>query len=322
MNKKILISLGIIAALALYIVFSGRDWSSDIPELGWKDSPDEIRISSQDGSIRLYAKEGKWLINDEAYPADQSAVDNIVDKMKDLEITDLISKQGYLEKYELTPEKRKLVEMKKGGSVFRTVSFGKKGPTGRHTFIAVDDKKDVYLASGVFDGVVNKTVDELRDKTIMKITRDDVSSLSLSRMGRTFVFDKKQVDEPETGGGKETDGKAGKDQKPAKKKTDIWVCRGFEKVAIDRTKIDQILAALDPLKASGFAAPDAKVAGAPVSTVKITAGGKNIDVAIYGKDKDNRHLAKSSESPYVFTMDEWKAKKFFIDSLDGFRKRE
>ena len=315
MNKKILFSLGIIAALALYLIFSGRNWHSG-PDMVWKDPPDEMIITKGESTITLQKKDTKWLIGTEAFPADHSAVENILTKMKDLEVVDLISEKGYLEKYGLVPEKYTEVQIKKDGSVFRKIHFGKKSPTNRHTFITLESGKAVYLASGVFDGLLNKTVDQLRDKTIIKISRDAVSSFKVTQKGRSFVFEKKHVEQAPV-----EDGNAKNKEEKPEKNEDVWICRGFEKVALDTKKVDQFLSALDPLKATAF--PDMKKdkLGRASTVVTVNAFNAETELCIYDKNTDKKYVASSSASPYVFTLDEWKARKFFIDSLESFKNK-
>ncbi|HOO71908.1 MAG TPA: DUF4340 domain-containing protein [Spirochaetota bacterium] len=317
MNKKILFSLGIIAALALYLIISGRNWHSG-PDMVWKDSPDEMIITKGESVVTLQKKDTKWLIGTEAFPADESSVESILAKMKDLEVVDLVSEKGYLEKYGLVPEKYTEVQIKKDGAVFRRIHFGKKSPTNRHTFITLDSGKAVYLASGVFDALLNKTVDQLRDKTIIKISRDAVSSFKVTYKGRSFVFEKKQAEQApvEDTVAKDND----KEEKP-KKKEDVWVCRGFEKVALDGKKVGQFLSALDPLKAAGFPDMKKEKLGRPSTVVTINAFNAETELRIYDNNADKKYVASSSASPYVFTLDEWKARKFFIDSLESFKNK-
>lgn len=51
----------------------------------------------------------------------------------------------------------------------------------------------------------------------------------------------------------------------------------------------------------------------------VKAFNKDITVKIFRQQKDKKYPAISSESPYVFTMDEWHVKKYFIENLKDFR---
>ena len=315
MNRKIVLSLGIIAALVLYLVFSGKE-SDHLPELTWQEHPDTVTITSQERTMRLHAKDGSWFINEEAYPADKNTVDNMLKKLEELDIDSLVSNKGYPEKYDLTPEKCIKVEIAQDKEPFLTVCFGKKSSTNRHTYITVNNKPEIYMASGVFDSLLDKTVEQMRDKTIMKVSREAVSYFEVMHNGKKFVFEKKQQ-EPE-----KPEDDAGQDKKQGqdKKKTEQWTCRGYEKVVLDTNKVNQLLSNFDPLRASAFPDMQAQTLGRARTAVKIKAFGKDMDLKIYTKNKDDKYIATASESPYVFTIDEWKAKKFFITGLDALKK--
>jgi hypothetical protein len=50
--------------------------------------------------------------------------------------------------------------------------------------------------------------------------------------------------------------------------------------------------------------------------VRIKTAGKRIELAFYSKIGDNRYLCTSTESPYVFTVDAWKAERYFVTAKD------
>lgn len=319
MNKKLLISLGAIAVLVLYIVFSGRQKSADVPDLAWKDALTDIRITAPDTSLHLYQKDGKWVVGDAAYPADSNAADNIKKKLEELKIDDLISRQGFLEKYDLVPDKCIKVEAMNDNRVFRTVCFGKTGSTGRHTYITVDNSNEVYQAQGVFNNLLNKTVDQMRDKNIMKVDREAVMSFEVKHGGKLFVLNKTKQEKKQTPpAGKEKDAQEPAD--PKKAFEDVWICKGYEKITLDKNKVKRFLSGLDPLRAAGYPDVDQKALGPVKAVVKIKAFDKDMEVKIYSKKSDKNYLATASESPYVFTLDEWKAKKFFLEGLNDFKK--
>ena len=62
------------------------------------------------------------------------------------------------------------------------------GPTNRHTFVMIDERPEVYLAEGTFEQVMNKGVNDFRDKEILKVRQGDVSEFSIQYHGRTYSF--------------------------------------------------------------------------------------------------------------------------------------
>ena len=55
-----------------------------------------------------------------------------------------------------------------------------------------------------------------------------------------------------------------------------------------------------------------------LSTVIITENGRNIVLSLYQVNADKRYPVTSSDSPYVFLVDEWKIKKLLIDKTDEY----
>jgi len=325
MNKKLLLMAGAAVILILYIVVSKIDCSSDVPGLvSWEGQADEITIKRMDTMLILRMKEGKWLINDEGYPADMSKVNDIEKKMLEMKLIDLISEKGFYEKYDLVAEKSTVVTVKKGNETVRNIEFGKKSSTNRHTYVRVNGRPEVYLASGSYDRLFSKTVDELRDKEIFKVAKDAVDSFEINYLGRTFGFLKKMEEvkddrkKAEKEGDKKEEGAPEKKPSPAEK----WICRGYEYAALDKNRVTSLLSIFSPLRASAY--PDIKKESLkrPVLSVKIKALGRDISVDIHNKDRDNNYTVVSSESPYVFTLPESRIKKIMIKDIEGLKEKK
>ncbi len=317
MSRKMLISLGIVAVLMLFIVLKNRKSSPDLPELSnWEESAGEIVIKKKDSVINLRLSEEKWLINDK-YPADKNTVTGFEKKIKEMKIVDLISKKTFYKKYDLTPEKAVSVTVSRKGKKLRELLIGKKSSTNRHTYMRIDGKPEVYLVSGTFDREVSKSVDELRDKEILNIGKDSIEELEISYRGRSFLFSKK-VEEKKP----EKDAKAKeKKDKPAKpEKVEKWVCKGYPQVKISSQKMNPLLAGFSPLRASSFPEMKKSSLGKAQGSLKIKAFNKTISVDFYEQQKDKKYPAVSSESPFVFTLDEWRVKKYLMDNIEGLKE--
>ena len=317
MNKRILISVSVLAVLILYIVITRVKWTSDVPDLpAWDGKADEIVINRPGGTtVKIYKKDGKWVVNDEAYPADERVITEIDNQLKNLRLTDLISKKGFYNKFDLTPDKYSEVMVKKGDAIFRKFKFGKKSSTGQHTFIRVDDRPDIYLADGTFDLLLNKSVDDFRNKEILKIKRDSITGLIIDYKGNKFdlskIAEKKAEENTEDKTAKKEEKKA-----PAALQ-EKWVCKGFESVKLDKTRIESLCASLDPLRASSFLNIPKESLTQNICTVQIKAEQKNFAFSIF--KKDNKFIAAASENPYVFVIENWTAENFFITGIDKLR---
>jgi hypothetical protein len=317
MSRKMMVSFGIIAVLLLLIALKNWKSSPDLPELtNWKESAGEIVIKNGESTITLSLSDEKWLINGK-YPADKNAVTGLEKKIKEMEVQDLISRKEFYTKYDLTPEKAVSVTVNKGGRKLRELLIGKKSSTNRHTYMRIDGKPGVYLVAGTFDREVNKTVDELRDKEILNIGKDSIEELEISYRGRSFLFAKKlEEKKPEKGAVKK-----GEKDKPAKpEKVEKWICKGYPQVKISTQKMNPLLSGFSPLRASTFLEMEKSSLGKPLGNVKIKAFNKEVSVSFHKQEKEKKYIAASSESPYVFTLDEWRVKKFLIENIEGLKE--
>lgn len=315
-NKKIIWSLSAIAVLALYILAVNLMRSPRRPEVPpLKGAFDEIVITWAGGGIRLFKKEGRWSVGDGAFPADTKKIDEIEKRFRELRLTDLVSKKGYYVKYDLTPDKYTEIIFKRDDTTVRRFMIGKKSPTGRHTFARIDDRPEIYLAEGTFDLVINKSVEDLRDREIVKIERAASTALTVEYRGRVFAFARESVESE----GKKT----GETKKPAgteKPAAAQWVYRGDGTVAVDQGKIEALLTALDPLRASSFPDIQRHALPGPLCTLRIQTDRKEVTLNFF--KMGNEYLAESSESPYLFGVEKWNVEKFFITSADQFRQRK
>lgn len=310
MNKKILISVSIIAVLILYIIVANLKHSSDVPDLPViQAGANEILINREAGVVKLFMKDGKWVVGDKAYPADPKQVEEIQKRFKEIRLTDLISSKGYYAKYDLTPDKYAEIILKKGDVILRKFKIGKKSSTNRHTFVRLDDRPEIYLAEGTFDIVLNKSADDFRDREVLKIKTDAVSAITVDYRGMTFAFSRAK--EKAVIAGKKEAGKA---------KTPVWgpwTCRGFETVTLDAARVNALVQVLDPLRALSFPDIAKETLAQQICEVRIRAYNKDIILTVY--NKDNTYVAATSEYPYVFEVDKYTIEKFFISGIEGFK---
>ncbi len=315
MNKKTLFSLLIIAVLAIYLVIANNQGSQPVVELTeYEDGLDEIIISRQDSNIKIYKHDGEWVINDQKFPADAGQVSTIEKKLKELNVTDLISRKKHYQRYELEADKALHVIARKDGETLRDFYVGKKSPTYQQTYIRFSGKEGIYLASGTLDTDFDKKLDSLRDKEILKIEKNAIESIRLTYRGKTLNFNKvkveKKVDDAEDG--KET--AQDNNEKDNGKKVvsqDKWICKEYPNVELDDNQVTQLVTAFDPLRAKSFPDLKKKEVRGMMSRVQLKAYDKTLTVTVHRKYDDASYLATSSESEYPFVIDEFRAKKLF-----------
>ena len=316
MNRKITASLAVLLALVIYLIVSNVKFTSGAKIKKLKTQADEILINKPSSTIRLHKKDGRWVINDKAFPADPSLVDEMDKSIREIEIVDLVSKKGFYYRYDLTPDRYTEVIAKKEGKIIRKLKFGKKSSTGRHTFVRVDDRPEVFLAEGVFEGLFDKQVEDLRNREIFRAARGDVSGFEINCGGKITAFAREAEDTKPAGADEKKNGK--KDNPPASRK---WICREIPAAKIDAGRIESFLSMFDPLTANSYSDIAKETLGRTACSIKIKCRDKEYALNIVRKEKD-KYLAVSPESGYVFFVEEFKARKIMSASPSDFTSRD
>jgi uncharacterized protein YkuJ len=304
MNKRTLYTLGII--LFLIAAVAVKNWScSGVPSLdGWYEPADEIIVTGRDLSLNMAKKEGKWFINEKSYTGDSDLIEALERKARDFKLLDLVSDKGYYDRYDLTEDKAVTVFINGKGKVLRKIVIGKAGSTNNHSYIRFDDRKEVYLASGIMKSDFNLSVSDLRDKRIFDLKKEDIKFFRISYGGKNFdfqLFQNKKV----------TDGKEENSESPER-----WVCRGYKDLELSDSAVNSILALFSPLNAAEFPEnADKEKNGKIVCVVTIPYGDKKFELEIYSSKENDMHYAWTEESEYVFTLGTWQTEKLFIKDI-------
>ncbi len=308
MKKKAIITLGLIFILLLALVIKNRGCRGDVPEIeGWYEPADEIDVKSSDISLAMNKKNNMWFINEQAYPGDADLIESLERKARDFKLLDLVSDKGYYDKYDLTEEKGVSVIIKGGGKVLRKLLIGKAGSTNNHSYLKVDDRKEIYLASGIMKSDFNLPVSDLRDRLICDIKNADVKSFSINYMGKNFDFHLISVKN-------ETDRKSDKEKTNLKSE---WRCSEYENLELNSSSVNSILGIFSPLKAAEFPENvEKKNAGNVICKVNIIYADKKIEIEIFSKKDKEMNYAFSSGSRYIFTLGKWQTEKLFIRNIN------
>ena len=321
MSKRVIVSLVIIAVLLLLLVIGKRRKTVDIPEIKkWEGTAEEILISRADGRIRIFKKNGRWVLNEEEYLADAKTVEKLEKKINEIRVMDLISEKPHYGRYDLSAEKAIRVIAKKDGVPQRDLLIGKKSSTGMQTYVKFSDRPEIYLISGKLTDDFSKKVSDLRDKVIFKVAKSGIESLQLTYKGKrlTFLKIKPAVKEEKAKDGEKKEVKEGKKAKEVEK----WVCKEYKGLKLNESTVDAIANSFNPLKADTFPNLDKNSLKNPICTVKLKAYKKDILLSVFGKSKEKEYsyLCTSSESPYVFTISKWDVEKYF-KTISDFRKK-
>ena len=306
-NKRLGASLGLILGLAIYLFISGRGCGSDVPALkAFKNKADYILIEKGERSLYFQSINGTWFINDEKYPADINAVTKFLDKIESLKLTDLISSQSFYERYGLEAKDAMSVTVKSKDKVLRKLSIGNTASTGRHSFVCIDDKTEIYQAGTVFDSEQEMNVKEYRDKNICKINSSDIVNVAVTYKGKTFSFDKSSK-VAESGALEEK-----------------WACSEFAETALNYNKVNQFIVSIAGLRASDFIEPPVTPnAMRNIASVLVKSKDAEATLTFFTyetktKSDEKTYGVKSSADVFQFVVDEWQAKKIFIENLSEF----
>ena len=305
MKNKAFITIGLILFFSAALLVKNRSCTT-VPTLeGWYEPADEIYIKGKDLTLNMVRKENTWYLNEQAYPGDPELIGSLERKARDFKLLDLVSDNGYYDKYDLTEEKGVSVIVKGKGKLLRKMLIGKAGSTNSHSYMKIGDRKEVYLASGIMKSDFIRPVDDLRNKVIFNVKSQDIKSFSINYGGKNFDF----LPNPSLGekGDKETENK---------KNESKWICSGSEKVRLNDSSINAILQNFAPLKAAEFPENmEKKNAGNIICKVAILYADKKIELEIYNGKLKDMNYASSTESKYIFTIGSWQTQKLFIKSI-------
>ncbi|MBF0469658.1 MAG: DUF4340 domain-containing protein [Desulfamplus sp.] len=322
--KKEYIILGlIIVALSAYLVMHKKDRNNYIlpliPQINAADIT-QISIEKDGNSIVLSKKDGTWFVTDKNYPASQESVTQIIDAVKDLSLSALVSESGNLTPYELDSKNRISVTVKSAVETLRKFEIGKTAPSFRHTFIRLDGNSNVYHAAKSFRRDFDKTVDDLRDKKVLSFDKSKTSSIALKKgdtIKQIALKDGKPVNTKEENSGDNAENSGDKADNSGDKADNP-----VEKSDV----IESILAMLSDFKCHKFTDTDSKDQfKAMEETASIVLQGeKEISLVIYKKDTEDNYPALSSGSIYPFLLDTYHGDDIIskLDDVLGLKKED
>lgn len=311
MSKQLGVSFVIVICLAVYLLISTRG-QNDVPKLkAWSGKADYILIQKGETSLYFQNTGGDWFINDEKYPADENAVINFVERIEKLRLTDLISDQPFYERFGLEPSNEMIVTVKNNDKVLRKISIGNTASTGRHSFIRINDKPEVYQTDTVFYSEHDMNLQEYRDKNICKIKEGDIISAAVTYNGKTFTFNK------------------GFDRSGETAEGDVWVCQEFADVVLNQNKVNQLVFAIAGLRAFDFAEPPVVLSNTSVKTASLLIKSKDAEAELTilpykaaSKSEEKMYAVISSKDAYQFIVEERQAKKFFVENISEYAESE
>jgi hypothetical protein len=312
--KKEYALLGVVILVLLIYLFRNQQDQvhyalPETPRLNAADI-DQLTVTKAGETITLKRQDDQWRLTPGDYPADTAQVERMLKSVAELEITALVSEAQSYPRYELDADRRIEVKLFAESQLIRQVAIGKAASTFRHTHVLVDDDKNVYHAGGSFRWEFDKSIDDLRDKTVLSFDRGAITSIAIKADAPEQVIRKEAV----------TDRDAAPDATPTEKKLadappDVkWVTA--EGQTVENTAVDELLEALSPLKCKAFIDENQKASlGDPQYRIQLT-GESNHHLEIFSPrpETPNEFPGTSSGSPYAFELSEFdmeKIKRFY-----------
>jgi Domain of unknown function (DUF4340) len=156
------------------------------------DKIDEVEIKSESGDRTALKKKGSdWeIVQPVVGPSDQPAVSSITSNLASLEIQRVVDENpANLKEFGLASPRIE-VAYKSGGQQ-RRLQIGDKTPTGSDLYAKLADNNRVFLIPAYLESTFNHGTFDLRDKTVLKVDREQLDRLEVVTDKRTERFEKK-----------------------------------------------------------------------------------------------------------------------------------
>lgn len=314
-SKKEFLLLGlVIVALAAYLMVRKTDRTHyELPVLSQvKDTEvTALKITKGKDTLEVKKADDKWLIQPEKFPADKSKIDAMLKVIKDFKVTALVSESSNDHRYELDPEKRISVTAEKDGKALRSFDIGKPAPSGRHTFVKLPDDKKVYHAGENFRNTFDQTKEQLRDRTVLTVDRNQVQQIDIKDKDNKILLSLKQTPkaaEPEPEKAPDKENGSPDAPKPPVVTTPEMVWTDADGQPVNESDINNLFNNLSSLQCQSFITGKTKADfTSPLYTVTL-AGVKTVTLSVFEKlnKDDDTYPAVSSENDYPFMLPSYK----------------
>jgi hypothetical protein len=234
-------------------------------------------VIKQKEPVTLKKTNGKWQITEpKPYPADQEAVAGVLSTLSGLNADRLVEEKAPDRKrYGLDPAQVELDISGKGGT--QQLLLGDDTPTGGDAYAALATDPRVFTIASYNKSSLTKTLNDLRDKSLLTLSADKVSRIELLKKGEDLEFDRTK---------------------------DGWQILKPAPSPADGAAVNALVSTLTNAKMGLSTTADTAAAFAhatPLATAKVTgdAGVQTLDVR---KNKDD-YFAKSSAVDGTYKVD-------------------
>lgn len=325
MKKEYFLLIAIIAALSIYLVTRDTDnIRYELPDMPTvtKKEVSKIQIDKTGEKLVLHKEGSNWVVGPEKYPADSKKVDDMLETIESLTLTALVSESKSYDRFDLGDDKKIGIKAWVDNRLKREFYAGKAAGTHQHTFVALPDDDNVYHARGNFRITFDAGIDDLRDKSVMKFNKNDISQIRLIQGNNNLTLTRESIPVNVNVNDAETvtaDGVA--EETNQDKPQNRWLASNGKDV--DEGELDRLLTGISDLSCQKYIYDRKKEHFTiPIYTLEIK-GSEDHVLSIFSKaDEDaNEYPASSSFVKDPFLLPKWRAEKIMVD-LDEIVKSE
>jgi Domain of unknown function (DUF4340) len=234
-------------------------------------------VIKQQEPVTLKKTNGKWQITEpKLYPADQEVVAGVLSTLSGLNADRIVEeKTSDRKQYGLDPGQVELDISGKGGT--RQLLLGDDTPAGGDVYAALATDPRVFTIASYSKTSLAKSLNDLRDKSLLTLSADKVSRVELLKKGEDLELDRTK---------------------------DGWQILKPSSLAADSAAVNALVSTLTNARMDLSATADTATAFAratPLATAKVTgdAGVQTLEVR---KNKDD-YFAKSSAAEGIYKVD-------------------
>ena len=267
-----------------------------VKTFSFSEEPDQIVIEKSDGDLNIVFENNKWFIGSEKFEATQSNVDSMIEYAQSIKALDKVaslSNAASVSKYEFDQDNAIKVTVSKGGKELRTFTLGKDATTGIQCYATINGSNDIYLIDRDYRYIFDKTVDQLRTKTVYQIDSAAITSVTVTVPGEeTWAVSR-------TG---EADNL-------------VWNVSGAN-ITLDSSKAAEWLNSFNSVTTTKWYGKTDDMGGDAYVAVQIgtTSGVINLEIYSVPSEEESNptplYYAKCNKSPYWFEIPSYNMSKF------------
>lgn len=309
MKKEYLILIVLILCVSAYL-FLHKDNKDNytLPEIKKIDTTQvtALILEKKDGVIKFTRKDKQWFLTDKEFPADSALVESMLDALKTLKLSALVSEKQDLRRYELDDDTHIIVKALKNNDLLFELTVGKTAPTMNHSFVMLRNDKNVYHAGGNLKSHFNRTVEDFRDKKILEFKDASVKKLTIEKDNITKTLISKE------------------EKKENEKPASVWSLE--DGTPADQQAASSLISTLAFLKCQKYLDSPAKSdleKNRPVCKIILETESR-LELTLYKADKEDTLFGISSMNNYSFELSRFSGKEIVskTETLLGIKKEE